>query len=104
MTEMSDLHRAEFEAWISAPPFEKSVERYGFGYSEAWPGQYVDSSVELAWEAWQAARGLDKAPNTPHWPTVAATLRELINCCDGDGVVADRLLDIRAREIEEGKE
>lgn len=44
--------REAFEQWISAPPFEKSVET--FGEQDAWPGNYWDYAVELAWCAWKA--------------------------------------------------
>lgn len=45
------MSREEFEAWISAPPFEKSIERQGEHGS--WPGNYRDYSVQLAWCAWE---------------------------------------------------
>lgn len=48
--------RAAFEAWISAPPFEREVER--FGESSAWPGNYRELDVDLAWQAWSAAMAL----------------------------------------------
>lgn len=50
--------RAEFEALVSAPPFERSTARYPNDPKRfAWPGSYVDPAVNLAWHAWQAARG-----------------------------------------------
>jgi hypothetical protein len=48
--------RAAFEAWISAPPFEREVER--FGENSAWPGNYRELDVDLAWQAWSAAMAL----------------------------------------------
>jgi hypothetical protein len=45
--------RAAFEAWISAPPYEREVER--FGENSAWPGNYRELDVDLAWCAWSAA-------------------------------------------------
>jgi len=42
--------RAAFEAWISAPPYEREIERFGEG--SAWPGNYRDIDVDLAWNAW----------------------------------------------------
>lgn len=45
--------RQRFEAWIGAPPYEKDLDRFPArpeGY--AWPGQYRDLTVQLAWEAW----------------------------------------------------
>ena len=47
------LERAAFEAWISAPPFEHSTDR--FSSDAAWPGSYREIWVDLAWQAWQAS-------------------------------------------------
>ena len=43
--------RARFERWITAPPFEKTIERHGENGS--WPGNYRDYGVQLAWCAWK---------------------------------------------------
>lgn len=43
--------RARFERWITAPPFEKTIERHGENGS--WPGNYRDYGVQLAWCAWE---------------------------------------------------
>lgn len=50
----SDEHpaREAFEAWVAAPPYEREVDRQG--EADAWPGQYRDYDLQLAWEAWQA--------------------------------------------------
>ena len=45
--------RAAFEAWISSPPYEREVQR--FGENSAWPGNYRELDVDLAWCAWSAA-------------------------------------------------
>lgn len=45
--------RAAFEAWISGPPYEREVKRFGEG--SAWPGNYRELDVDLAWCAWSAA-------------------------------------------------
>jgi len=50
--------RAAFEAWISGPPYEREVERFGDG--SAWPGNYRELDVDLAWCAWSAAIGLTR--------------------------------------------
>lgn len=50
--------RAAFEAWISATPFEREVERFGEG--SAWPGNYREIDVDLAWQAWSAAMALTR--------------------------------------------
>ena len=47
--------RDQFEAWISAPPFEHSIERCPTDGTHAWPGSYRVLSVDLAWQAWKAA-------------------------------------------------
>jgi len=36
--------RKAFEAWITAPPFERSVDRWGWGNSE-----YKEHEVNIAW-------------------------------------------------------
>ena len=45
--------RALFEAFITAPPFEREVGRWEESDNVAWPGQYLEYEVELAWCAWQ---------------------------------------------------
>ncbi|WP_212635434.1 hypothetical protein, partial [Salmonella enterica] len=45
--------RARFEKWITAPPFEKTIERHSNNGS--WPGNYRDYGVQLAWCAWEDA-------------------------------------------------
>jgi hypothetical protein len=47
------IEREAFEAWISGPPYEYPVDR--FGPDSAWPGNYCLINVDLAWQAWQAA-------------------------------------------------
>jgi hypothetical protein len=57
--------RSEFESWISASPFEREIERWPNDESKhAWPGQYRDINVALAWEAWQEAAFIHSLPNT----------------------------------------
>lgn len=54
---MSDdtTSRAEFEAWISAPPFERPIARYSSDPKRTnWPRQYRNYFTQLAWEAWRA--------------------------------------------------
>jgi hypothetical protein len=46
------MTRRAFERWIASPPFEADVER--LGPSAAWPGDYRDERVSLAWAAWLA--------------------------------------------------
>ncbi len=48
--------RAKFEAWVTAPPYEYSADR--FDKRGAWRGQYRDMRVQLAWEAWKEAKGI----------------------------------------------
>lgn len=45
--------RESFETWITGSPYEREVRRW-LTYEEecAWPGQYKDIAVQLAWEAW----------------------------------------------------
>jgi len=46
--------REEFEAWVTAPPFERIVTRHG--EASAWPGNYKYYEVEFAWCAWKDSR------------------------------------------------
>lgn len=49
-----ESQRKAFENWISAPPYEKDVTRFPRNERvSAWPGQYRDIAVELAWDAWE---------------------------------------------------
>lgn len=46
--------RAEFEEWITAPPYEQSIERHPIDSKRtSWPGQYRYYATQLAWEAWR---------------------------------------------------
>lgn len=51
-----EIERRVFNEFISSPPYEHSIERYPKDerYS-AWPGQYRDVNVQLAWESWVAS-------------------------------------------------
>lgn len=50
--------RADFEAFISAPPYEYEIERIPDDPEKfAWPGNYRDLWVHLAWQTWQEAIG-----------------------------------------------
>lgn len=49
--------RSSFEKWISAPPYERDTYRWPQDETKhAWPGQYKDIAVQLAWESWQQAQ------------------------------------------------
>lgn len=51
------MSREAFEEWISAPPYELSIAKYPDDPSKAaWPKCYRDISVQIAWDAWQAAQ------------------------------------------------
>lgn len=58
-TPETDASRAEFEAWISAPPFEHMCDRNSA--MSAWPGQYKRYETDIAWRAWQASRAASQA-------------------------------------------
>lgn len=48
-----ESRRRAFEKWIIAPPYEREVSRHPNDETKyTWPGQYVDISVQLTWEAW----------------------------------------------------
>ena len=48
--------RRRFEQWITASPYERDILRFPNSDRSAWPGQYKDMEVQLAWEAWQEGR------------------------------------------------
>jgi hypothetical protein len=51
-----ESNRKAFEEWASAPPFEMDVDRNHHNPAlSAWPAQYRDYKVQMAWEAWQAS-------------------------------------------------
>lgn len=53
----TETEREEFEAWISSPPYEKSISKFPDGRElDAWPKVYRDLCVQLAWESWVIAR------------------------------------------------
>ena len=46
--------REQFERWISAPPYEYSIETKSEKFHP--PGIYRSVATAIAWEAWQEAR------------------------------------------------
>lgn len=57
---MFESLRSEFEAWVSGPPYSRSIARHAFKppYADAvepWVAGYCDFAVEIAWRAWQHA-------------------------------------------------
>jgi len=68
--------REAFEAFISAPPFEMPTER--FDDRCAWPGGYTELEVDLAWQAWKAAKA-----TCPAWYD-APTVPGVWICDEGD--------------------
>lgn len=49
----NESSRKRFEIWISSSPYERDVKRFPKDESKsAWPKQYYDIDVQLAWEAW----------------------------------------------------
>ena len=58
------IQRRSFEKWIGGPPYERDLERWPMDESKhAWPGQYKDIAVQLAWEAWQEAQQISPVTN-----------------------------------------
>ena len=47
--------RKAFEQTISQSPYEKSIERWPDSPEHAWPLQYRDINVQMAWEMWVEA-------------------------------------------------
>ena len=59
------MSREAFEKWISQPPYEKDITKYPDDPEfAAWPKCYRDISVQIAWDAWQAAKA-DAVPVVP---------------------------------------
>lgn len=62
-TKTDERLRADFEAWITSPPYEKPLginpEASGF------PGQYRAYEVQLAFEAYQAGRAALQSQSMP---------------------------------------
>lgn len=56
---MTDL-RAQFEAFISSPPYEREIDRFEDNDTTAWPGSYKDIAVELAWDAFSRGVSLER--------------------------------------------
>ena len=58
------MTRREFEQFVSSPPFERNTALWPCDSENcAWPGQYRDIAVQLAWEVLQEAerRAISKA-------------------------------------------
>ena len=47
--------RSAFQVWITAFPYNKSVDRFPEDGSCAWPGSYKDINTDLAWNAFKTA-------------------------------------------------
>lgn len=48
------MEREHFDKWITSPPYEREIRRWPMDETKyAWPGQYRDIAVQIAWEAWQ---------------------------------------------------
>ena len=86
MTTLTETElRADFEAWITAPPFERFVAR--FNDNAAWPDDYRDYYVCLSWCAWQAAALAQKARSKEYRSAPLDNLRALMNAqAEDDGL------------------
>ena len=87
--------RQEFEAWITAPPFEKDVH-IGDENSD-WPGAYTDYRVHLAWDAYQAGRRAGELAMRER----AAKVCDSVNNHDNPMTACDCADAIRALPVEE---
>jgi hypothetical protein len=61
---LDDLSEAEerkrFEAWISSAPFEKGItQQPNDAYWYAFPSTYLALAVDVAWQAWKEAKGIE---------------------------------------------
>ena len=58
-----EVSRRSFEEWIGGPPYELDVYRWPMDETKyAWPGQYKDIAVQLAWEAWCESANAQRDP------------------------------------------
>lgn len=86
--------RTQFEQWISNAPFEREIKRWpADSAAYAWPGQYQDIAVEVAWEAWQQSAETSQ--------TELKRLRDIIHRADvqffhdgPDGETAAKMLEV----------
>jgi len=62
------VSRRTFETWIHDPPYEREIDRWPMNEERyAWPGQYKDIAVQLAWDAWrESANGDLSHRGKPH--------------------------------------
>lgn len=58
----TDAERTAFERTISGPPYERNTERWPDDHTSAWPGNYKDYPVDLAWALWQERAALAATP------------------------------------------
>lgn len=74
-------NQERFEAWVSASPYERSVAKYSTDPDKtAWPGQYRDLDVQLAWEAWQEAKRTRFPPCEHEWIYPEAGIMQCSKC------------------------
>jgi hypothetical protein len=52
-SELPPQEREAFEKEITRFPYEKDVRRFPDNDRQAWPGNYRDIDVDLAWQMWQ---------------------------------------------------
>lgn len=57
-TNQPDAERAAFERAISGPPYERDTARWPDDGTSAWPGNYKDYPVDLAWALWRERAAL----------------------------------------------
>jgi len=91
--------REAFEKAISDSPYEKSIAR--FSEESAWPGNYRDIAVDLAWCMWQARAVLAAQPKAEaealvELPSVPESVLTYIHAygdsrADDDGLSALRI-------------
>jgi hypothetical protein len=93
----TETNRHEFEEWVTAMPYERDItripndsERYAF------PNTYVSYHVDLAWEAWQAAR----EQVTEQRDRLAEALKELLTTGDnGYGTPTDKAWEMAEQAL-----
>jgi hypothetical protein len=86
MSDMVKAPRTLFEEIISKSPFERSIERFPDDQElQAWPGNYKDINVQLAWnmweEAWKHASGNGDMLCDPGYQRFLEEIAEDCKCC-----------------------
>jgi hypothetical protein len=89
----TETNRYEFEEWVTAMPYERDITRRPNDSEKyAFPNTYVDYYVDLAWEAWQAARERHTPISDEAIESACDVLDDNIQSCDSGESDQERML------------